>query len=249
MSKNTQTVYFAKTKSFEPNTVKATINEIASFPLEPLTKEVKEIFKETTCELAIKCYAVQEEIKNTFVYKAPLDINVTYKDKEIVRLLPESIHNLGHNPVNITPIPGSMFESGLVQIFTYFGFWFFSEEPVTLTLQPPNFHTTSIKHIPMLTGQYDISKWLRPVFPSYANYNYENFDINRGDAMMYIKFNTDKKVVLKEFCMNKELDDIAKGGLDLKTVMPWVPLDRLYKMFLANNMNKKILKQIKSQVI
>lgn len=249
MSKSTQIVYYAKHKDFDLNKKKVFINEVASLPLEPLAKEVKKVFKDKGCDLAIKCYAVQEEIKNTFVYKAPLDIDVIYADDKRIIVTPETVHNQGNNPIHFTPDLNGSTNGSLVQIFTYYGFYFFSEAPLKLTLQTPNFHDSKVKHIPLLTGEYDISKWLRPVFPSYANYNYENFNIKRGDAMMYVKFNTDKKIVLKEFCMNRELDNLVTGSLDLKSVMPWVPLDKLYRMFLANNMHKKILKQIKKQVV
>ena len=249
MSKNTQIVYYAKQKDFDLTKQKSFINEIATLPLEPLTKEVKTVFKDKGCDLAIRCYAVQDEIKNTFVYKSPFDLDVIYGEDKRIIVKPENVLNQGVNVVQFTPDLDGSINGSLVQLFTNYGFYFFSEQPLKLSIQTPNFHDSKIKHIPLLTGEYDIAKWFRPVFPSYANYNYENFSMKRGDAMMYIKFNTDKKVVLKEFCMNRELDNLVTGSLDLKSVMPWVPLDRLYKMFLANNMNKKVLKQIKNQVV
>jgi hypothetical protein len=236
-------VYFARVNVNTPTSL------IASLPLEPLAKEVKDLIGGTKCEYAARCYSVKDEIRNSFVYKAPADMSIMYDEQGFFGLEPESIARQGDYFVQITDVPTDdpIPATALLQLYTSFGLFFFSETPLEMTIQTPNFHMTKVKHIPLVVGGFNIAKWFRPIFPSYANYTYEDFHIKRGDALMYIKFHTDKAVELEEFEMNATLERYSRAALDYKFIKQWVPLKRLYEMFLANKMNKKIAAEIKRQ--
>jgi hypothetical protein len=236
-------VYFARVN------VNTATSLIAGIPLEPLAKEVKELLDGTPCEYAAKCYSVKDEIRNSFVYKAPADMSIIYDEGRFFELQPESIARQGNLFVQMTEVPTSdpIPPTALLQLYSSFGLLLFSETPLEMTIQTPNFHMSKVKHIPLVIGGFNIAKWFRPIFPSYANYTYEDFHINRGDALMYIKFHTDKSVELEEFEMNATLERYSRAALEYKFIKQWVPLKRLYEMFLANKMNKKIAAEIKRQ--
>ena len=58
----------------------------------------------------------------------------------------------------------------------------------------------------VIPGTFDIGKWFRILeFAFYLKNNYNEFKIEEDEIFQYIKFNTDKKIILKQFKISEEI--------------------------------------------
>lgn len=144
-----------------------------------------------------KCVSVVEELKNTFVIKSPIQFNATYDNKNLqIR-------------TNMVSIPLDFLgdyldqpnEQGVYQV-KYPSYLFFTEyDGLTMTQLPAYYHENNYtKNVLGLAGSFDISNWTRPVRPAFKFKKDCNvLDIAMGDALCYLRFNSDKKIKLIRF--------------------------------------------------
>lgn len=127
---------------------------------------------------------------------------------------------------------------------------FFCEEPLNITLTPPFMHKPSQSDYGFLIpARFDISSWFRPVVLIHQLWeNVSEFKVSNGEPLAYIKFETDKKVVLKRFQMTQDIKDIADACLNYKYVRSFEPLDKLYKRFHKVGFHKKLSNEIKKNL-
>ncbi len=128
---------------------------------------------------------------------------------------------------------------------------FFSEEPLIMEFTPPYMHKTSASQSGFVTaGGFDISRWYRIVTMTYQFWaGVDQMTLTKDEAMAYINFKTDKKVVLHQYEITKELGDIALATVKLKEVIPNLGLDNLYNRFTQTNRHKRVLKLIKENLL
>lgn len=126
----------------------------------------------------------------------------------------------------------------------------FSEESLDVSVMPAFFSNQPALNSYIVPGEFNISKWFRPINPSFMVPSKNvNFKINESDPLLYIKFNTDKKIQFKEFYFTDALRDISTEAIGIKRYKRNISLNTLYKDFANNKVNKIILKEIKKAVI
>ena len=93
------------------------------------------------------------------------------------------------------------------------------------------------RSVDAICGSYDIGRWFRPgVRPLFQKKpGATSININEGDALMYVKFNTDEKIELVEFDAH-ELDQLGfhspiNACITLKNQLPPTPLHKAYEYF------------------
>jgi hypothetical protein len=128
---------------------------------------------------------------------------------------------------------------------------FFAEEPVVIELTPPYMHQTVTSHYGHITaGAYDISQWFRPLTLTYQLWQDQNYlEVKKGEAAAYFHFHTNKKVVLRQFEMSDEIRSIAFQSVELKQVLPNLPLTDLYSRFTRSKRDKNVLRLIKERLL
>lgn len=227
-------------------------SELVGYAPEPLLKNCKELFASNKTDVLLQCYAITEEMKNTFVIRAPFDLDISFSGPEkgfvINNMhLPQQEFN---SMLQSTPdIVRNIFVHEALQLFLGFSFHFFSEKPLKMSTLPAHYHETGVSAIPYITGSYDISKWFRPVNACYLNYSKKDMRIKRGDALFYVKFDADQRVELQPFKMTDDLVVISEGNTDIVRYKKRTPLRDLYAMFSENRLNKKVLQKIQEQLL
>ena len=128
---------------------------------------------------------------------------------------------------------------------------FFCEESLIAQVTPPYMHDTSDKvGARIASGSFDISKWFRPINFTYLLWPKEtSVTVTEGDPGMYIQFLTDKKVVLKHFEYTWEIESIAQQLTGFKNIKKFESLPKLYDRFIRGNINKRLLKLIKDNIL
>ena len=195
---------------------------------------LKDIMHERKGIVYRKCPAVTDFFKNAFVFRSPMDLNIDIKinndndmyvycdninqdffDKMIdIRFL-DSIEK-GNSPY---PLIGIDF----LNTFT-------SKESTILQTLPAFLHyndfTRKAKVIP---GEYDISKWVRPVEIVFEVENKnETIKIKKGDALAYFKFLYNEPIKLVK--SNPPWEDIV-GCNTIRDTNKFRPLNERYESY------------------
>lgn len=168
--------------------------------LYPLSTDIARSRKNT---IYLKCPAHTDFLKNIFVLKSPIDIEFDFDiDDEIVKVFCNNLSqeifqniidlrfldkkNAGNNSF---PIIGIDF----LNIFN-------CQEDMPMSVMPAFLHYNEFtENTCVIPGQFDISKWTRPVEIVFELKNPKSkFIINKGDALCYFKFHTDEIIKIKK---------------------------------------------------
>jgi hypothetical protein len=101
----------------------------------------------------------------------------------------------------------------------------------------------------IIPGTLDIGKWFRAIdFAFFLKNNYNSFKIKEDEVYSYINFNTDKKIIFKQFLPNDYLNRNIQNVLYSKFYRRQKirGLEEYYSMFKNK---KNIIKEIKNNLI
>ena len=184
-------------------------------------------YKEFLGPELLHCPGIVEEMTKTVVIKSPVTVDLEYADDQNLK-----IHRQD-------PAFGQIFfgqpqgKNGIHQLG--FGYIFFADKPLMATNLPAYYHDNGYtRNVDAICGSYDIGRWFRPgVRPLFQKKpGTKNININEGDALMYVKFNTEEKIELVEFDAH-ELDQLGfhspiNACITLKNQLPPTPLNKAY---------------------
>lgn len=195
-----------------------------------LSKEIIESRKGVTF---LKCPAHTDFLKNTFVFKSPIDIILDIEiTEEIAKVYtPNLDQKIFEKIIDIRFL--SKQESGL-SFYPIIGIdflnLFISQTPVLMSVFPAFLHYNDFtQKTSIIPGQYDISRWVRPVECVFEIKKMtEQIVIKQDDAICYFQFHSpnDDKIKLEKITMPwKEIDVCA----NLRKQNPFRPLKYRYK--------------------
>ena len=209
--------------------------EMLYFPPIPLMKELLKQHLPENIEEYFRCPAAQDEIRNTYIIKAPSDLEINLTNNDI------KAYGFENEPIFVRSAKGRWVDFNLEHVF-------FAPTTLRMTIYPAYLSDNEItRGTRFFPGTYDISKWIRPINPSYLIHS-NNLKVKRGDALYYIKFHTDKKITFKHFYLTDNLKVLIQRCLNIKFYYKKLKLNYLYDLFLEKNYNKRVLKEIKSNL-
>jgi len=137
-----------------------------------------------------KCYAHKWSLLNRFKFKSPIDLDFTisFKKANDFLITPNrgDTKNMGKSVVFHV---GNMIEEDKL-VFQLTGICFYTKEKCFLEQCRPE---QSLLDLKLITGKFDISKWIRPVSVAFeAQKKHQRIVINRGDVLCEFAFHTDK---------------------------------------------------------
>ena len=170
------------------------------YPFRSLSKEITSERKGITF---LKCPAHTDFLKNTFVLQAPFDLTIEVdinKDTDSVKIYCPNISQEIFDSIIDTRIlfddnrgksPYPILGIDWLTVFT-------SKEPVTMQWLPAFMHHNDFtEKTTVVPGEYDISKWTRPVELMFEIKKHkENIVIKKNDPVAYIKFLSEDVVKL-----------------------------------------------------
>jgi len=208
----------------------------------PLIKHLD--YKEFFGPNVSRCPAVVDELKNIFVIKSPVTLGVEVK-RDRLNVAGQSI------PFAQSFLGNPQGRFGIMQMSL--GYLFFAEKSLLATQLPPYYdHNGYTEKTFSISASYDIGRWFRPVCkPSFIfKPKIETIEIKEGDALAYIKFNTQEKINLIEFddprinLLNEQNPAIICAMLK-KQSEGILSLAKCYEYFEQYKMRRRILKLIK----
>ena len=187
-----------------------------------------------------RCPANKTAFKNTYFVQSPLDFDITFND---------NYQGMGLRSDWLIPRPQD-FENRITTEIDL-GWLFFCEESLMLEITPPYSHdTTASKYGSVAVGSFDISKWFRPVMPTFFLWeNQRRFVVKANEPLAYIRFLTDEKIKLQQFELTQKLIDVNVACANHPNYYEFLPLPERYKLFREQKMHKIVLKEIKNNLI
>jgi hypothetical protein len=181
----------------------------------------------------LKCPAHTDFLKNTFILCAPFDLTIDLfiePDTDTIRIFCENISQEVFNTLidtrflfkteqGIAPYP--LLGVDWLPIFT-------STDSILVQILPAFMHHNDfIEKTTIIPGEYDISKWTRPIETAFeVRSNVEKIVIKKGDALSYIKFHCDDTVKLIN---TKTPHDEMKLCNDIRAENTFRPLKERYR--------------------
>lgn len=205
-----------------------------------MSKENLDNFSIAETSNYFRCPAAKKENNNIFVIKSPRDFSFKWDPKT----------NEYYSKHLKTPEKLYSFLTSRGKLMASLGFWyyFFTNQNIEMSQLPAYYSDNDFTKSTFLpSGKFNISKWFRSIDPTFIMKKNE-INIKRGDALFYVKFHTDKKVILKNFIVNSKLTKFHKNTAEFKLHILGFSLEKLYRIFLSKNYNKRILKEIKNNL-
>jgi hypothetical protein len=178
----------------------------------------------------LKCPSFQKYYSTTFLIRSPVDLELKIeKDAEGRKILTTKNFNQEFYNDHIFP---RMAQNKVFSMFSLeFSYVFYSKNSVILEMIPANMEKTSfIQNTNLIPGEFDISKWIRPVSPAFEIVDDSQIlSISRGDPLYYIRFRTDKKVNLVRIEQDDTIEKVEKACARLKFFVPKNNLEENYE--------------------
>jgi hypothetical protein len=187
------------------------------------------------------CTALHSFAESTFVVKAPFAAHITLDDTGKI--------NQSHYSQAFGERLSSIEDAFSVDF--NLEYTFFCEEPLTMLLTPPYLHQINqSKYGFVCSAGFDISSWFRPVVFIYQLWpGVKEVGFEDGEALAYITFQTDRKVILKQYKPTNTIRKIAEACVMYKGVKAFQPLYSLYARFHRVGLHKRLLEEIKSNLL
>lgn len=216
---------------------------------EPLLKHID--YQNFLGPLVSKCPAIVDDLKNMFVIKSPVDIDVKIFHEE-------SKIQVDDQPTDFVKsfIGEPQGKWGIHQLGI--GYLFFTEQSLMAHQLPAYFDDNDFtRNTFTISGGFDVGSWFRPMGkPAFMWRPTSNrCKIKEGDALIYMKFATREKVKLIEFD-DEELNTMEErnpafvcGTLKDQGAGKIISLEKCYQYFHRFKMRQKVMKLIKRNII
>jgi hypothetical protein len=160
------------------------------------------------------CPAVKESLKNTFSLKSAvdekIDLPIAYLEETCSSLTREIVPSKNRQVVSLyKQRPSSL--TGYSNLVYNLSYVFVSEESLHMDFLPPYLPPkTPSPNAILASGGWDIGKWFRPINLDYhVPLDNDLFTVSLEDELAYVRFFTEKKVVLKRFVFSKRLQHLS----------------------------------------
>lgn len=244
-SNSTTTIYWAPAFPRNPTKINNNWGILYSDP-KSLYDEMRQnmVKDEDQSSNMFYCPAFKNLTSNTYVIRNPMKADF----KIIDRL---NIINNTSNFISSTIVHNPSIENCI--LFTYgMSLVFFAEDDdINMTLTSPFFDTPNhLKYGNICPGKFSISNWFRVVHAEFnLKPNVNELVIEEDEPLMYVNFDTDKKINLIRFDITHQLQEYLSTCDTSSQWESWVPLAKRYKRFKQSRMKFSVLREIKKNLV
>lgn len=164
-------------------------------------------------ETYLQCPAHTSVKKDTLVFECPFDFDFSIDENKNV-VYGNSVSKDKQNYIYPTVFDKEEInDKNRIAFSLNWRIILFSEESVEAELFPPYLHNSlTTKHGALSSGKFDIGKWFRPISADYILWNNNReFAGKINEPWCYVRLNTNKKIILKEFKSNDLLQSIGSA--------------------------------------
>ena len=171
----------------------------------------------------LRCPALANYLKNTYIIKSPYDFTINVDSA--FNVTTDKFGQAFFNEYLSVILPTTSKDPLIIQTFPKYLFVSNNKNPVTVSVIPWMFKSNPYGIVP---GSFDITKWIRPVNLAMEVYTPGPIVFRRGDPLYCVRFETDDMVTLER---GEYTEDIAKAMLsclDVKNYARGLNLKSLY---------------------
>jgi hypothetical protein len=222
-------------------------NTYVSMMMNPPTPLFKTLPKRASNKDALRnyinCRGLPNLYKNTFLITSPIDANIS------IDVVNEKCWPVGEGSQFFIEENRPLEDMNRIDLD--FSYIFFSEESLEMAQIPPFIHKTTFSEDAFIaSGSFDISKWFRPIFPSFIFWKDRlQLKLKKDEPLFYFDFRTEKNIVLKQFEFTEEIFEIMNGSISYRNTNPLSSLQHLYDRFARSKKSQKLIKLIKENLI
>lgn len=240
-----------KNKVYWNNSVPFQSSDFLTYPLMSLEQHLKEKEKEKKSNNLmhgyLSCPAAKKTLKNMFVVKSGFDFSITFENNS---------YAIDTKKVKDPALKKEFLEK-------YFFVRSFKDRLITLVHDTLLFCENNLNAIQMqpfledsdyarntgqIVGEYNISKWYRPIEPTFYCYK-DKIEIKEGDVLFYLMFRSENDVILQEYEQTDNTRKSMFSNTSVKFYKAMKSMDYLYKFFTSRKLDKKLLKEIKNNLV
>jgi hypothetical protein len=190
------------------------------------------------------CPAFKQLFKNTYAFSNLIDSTFEFNKQT------GQFQGMQENQIHGTKTMMTFLEDRRV-LWLPLGWLFFSEESIQMEITPPYIHdTVHGKYAAIVPGAYDISQWFRPIHLELQLWEKQDRFHLPEEPVMYARFNTNRKVVLKRFELTADIFKIAESVADTKSMLGrFKSMEHRYATFKRSRTNDILLRKIKEAVL
>lgn len=193
------------------------------------------------------CPATRSLFKKTLVFRSALHSEHEYDftdGKQIINPISKTYYNLFPTRTqNLTTGP---------LLLLSMAYLMFADKPLLASFSSPTFNKTEyLKYGSPVPGEFDIGQWFRTYNLEFQMWEQSGkLKININDPLFYVKFNTDKEIILHRFNLNDKLWNYVDHCINDKFSFGFFrPLNERYKRFQAARLSDSILTEIKKNLV
>lgn len=211
--------------------------------------------KNTTSASSLRvCPGVKSSLKNSYFIKSNHDDFFklpSSKDMEKIAYTSDVVNFNVDSRVALSKRKPSSID-GYINLEYNMGWAFFAEESLIAKFTAPYFPTSSIAEGALFApGKFDIGSWFRPVHMDiHVPLTTQEISIKTEDPLIFVEFETNKKIILKRFIMTEEIFNMMEDYSRSPSRYGFLKsLPERYKMAKNTNATKILLKRIKENVL
>jgi hypothetical protein len=196
------------------------------------------------------CPAFGNKLKNTYVFKSPIESSYDYDFSNIDNVLIQP--KKPHKPYLNIYSPRVEALSDKPQIRLGLDYLFFCEESLTATFSAPYFDQAKyLKYGAIAPGTFDIGQWFRPYPVEITLWNkVGEFCIEEDEPIFYVEFLTDRPIIIKRFKPTEQVLTYAAACASAPSdIKNGIPLVERYKKFKNTRMNDLIMNEIRNNIL
>jgi hypothetical protein len=213
---------------------------------------LKRSFTKDNLNNYLSCPAVSDLLNNIFVIRAPVstDADLDFSNSTVKYNFDSYLDERKYKIELLFRHQPTLLNHNLIEYIH--PTIFLAEDPSLIaTLTPPYFdHVTSSSYGCIVPGSFDIGKWFREMnleFQLWPNIN--TIKIPYNEALCYVHFQTDKKIVLKRFIITPELDRIRHSLTRVSPFRKYARLSDRYSVFERSRTKERILRIISNNLV
>ena len=220
-------------------------NMLYKDPTNLFSEMVKKRNPKSTTTSFFVCPSVANRLKNTFVFRNSLETTITFDNTD------EDNPKVDTTGLGVHVRRPSALVDG-ISIVLSLKYIFFAEEPLEAVVSPPYMHRPTYWDTMTYTpGNFDISKWFRPIAYEVQTFSSKGeFTVEEDDPIFYVEAITDRPIVFKRFVLTETLFNYSEACVQSPN---WygrnLPLVARYKRFTESKMNELVLKEIKHNLL
>ena len=210
----------------------------------PITNLLKEALENKQYGNYLRCPAAVNYLKNIYVVRSPTNFKIEYNHEK-------NIYQDTSIPENVQAclFPNHVKGDECLMQLNFPQYTLFSEQTCYVTLLPPFMHKSTINNFSFVPGTFDVSKWFRPIHLALYNPEKNNICIRRDEPIFYMRIETQDKVNLQEYNFTEACHTYSQQCSSLREINQGMSLKWYYKRFTLRRANKKIIKEIKDNLL